>query len=125
MECKKQREIRIKENRHMFGNKLGSVEKAIRKNNVGTLVALGEDKDRAVSLAAIAGLGNVGGQEACNYLVSHLGCQEPELRMAIAQALGAIGDKHTKAFLSSQMNKETDPKVKEVMRSAMLLIKEY
>ena len=109
----------------MFGNKMSAVEKAIKKNNANALIALGENKDKEVSLAAIAGLGSIGGQEACNFLVSHLGSDEPDVRMAIAKALGTIGDKHTKAFLSSQASKETDEKVKAVMHEAMVSIKEY
>ena len=109
----------------MFGNKMSAVEKATKKGNVGSLIDLAGNKDGEVSMAAIAGLGNVGGQEASNFLVSRLGSPEPEVRIAIAHALGAIGDKHTKAFLSAQMSKETKPEVKEAMREAMVLIKEY
>ncbi len=109
----------------MFGNKMDSVEKAIKKNNAGSLIAMGGNKDKEVSLAAIAGLGCVGGQEACNYLISRLCSQEPEVRIAVAQALGAIGDKHTKAFISAQMNKETDTAVREAMGLAMSHIKSY
>jgi HEAT repeat protein len=109
----------------MFGNKMSAIEKAIKKSNAGTLIELADNKDGEVSMAAISGLGNVGGQEACNFLVSRLGNPEPAVRIAIAHALGAIGDRHTKAFLSAQMNKETAPEVKEAMRKAMMLIKEY
>jgi HEAT repeat protein len=109
----------------MFGSKISAVEKAIKKSNAGALIGLADSKDGEVCMAAIAGLGNVGGQEACNFLVSRLGNPEPEMRIAIAHSLGVIGDKHTKAFLSAQMSKETKPEVKEAMREAMMLIKEY
>ncbi|MFH1513596.1 MAG: HEAT repeat domain-containing protein [Bacillota bacterium] len=109
----------------MFGSKLSAVEKAVKKCNAGALIAMGSNKDKEVSLAAIAGLGSVGGQEACNYLISRLSSQEPEARIAAAHALGAIGDKHTKAFISAQMNKETDTAVREAMGLAMSRIKSY
>ena len=109
----------------MFGSKLGSVEKAIQKKNAGALMELGTNKDKEVSLAAIAGLGTVGGHEAANYLISRLQSAEADVRMAVAHALGAIGDIHTKAFVAAQMNKETDPQVREAMSLAMSRIKSY
>lgn len=109
----------------MFGSKMSSVEKAVKKNNPGTLMSLGDNKDREVSLAAIAGLGSIGGHEAANYLITRLQSEEPEIRLAAAQALGAIGDIHTKAFVNAQMNKETNPEVREAMSQAMAHIKSY
>ncbi len=109
----------------MFGNKMGNVEKAIKKNNAAALIGLADGKDTEVTLAAVAGLGGIGGQEACNYLISCLGNADVAIRIAAAKALGAIGDKHTKAFISAQMNKETDPQVRETMAQAMMLIKSY
>ena len=109
----------------MFGNKMNAVEKAIGKGNVNSLITLAGNGDHAVSLAAIEGLGAVGGLEASNYLVTRLTGAEADSRIAVAKALGRIADVHTKAFLSAQMIKETDPAVKEAMREAMVNIKEY
>ena len=109
----------------MFGNKTNAIEKAIKKNNVSALAALADNSDSAISLAAIEGLGTVGSLEASNFLVTRLGNADPKIRVTVAKALGKIADVHTKAFLAAQMNKETDPDVKEVMREAMMNIKEY
>lgn len=109
----------------MFGNKMNAVEKAIRKNHVPTLIELSESKDKAVSLAAIEGLGTAGGDDAAHYLVTRLQSPEPELRIAVARALGTLANKHTKAFLAAQLKKEEDPAVKEVMQREMVKIKEY
>lgn len=109
----------------MFGSKMDSVEKAIRKNNLATLISLSDNKDKEVSLAAIAGIASVGGQEASNYLISRLGSQDPEVRIAVARSLGTLGDKHTKAYVSAQLSKETDPEVREAMGQAMTHIKSY
>lgn len=109
----------------MFGSKLGAVEKAIQKNNTSALISLGENKDLEVRLAAIAGLGIVGGEEVSHFLISRLSSPEAEVRVAAAHALGALGDKHTKAFVSAQMNKETDPDIREAMGQAMMHIKSY
>jgi HEAT repeat protein len=109
----------------MFGNKMNHVEKAIAKNNVSSLIDLCGDKDKGVCLAAIAGLGSVGGDDASNYLISHLQNADPKVRIGIAQALGALGDMHTKAFVSAQLSKEENPDVKEALRKALGQIKNY
>ena len=109
----------------MFGNKMNAVEKAIRKKNANALIGLADTNDMEVHLAAIHGLGSVGGDDACNYLVSRLGSEEPEVRIAVAKALGELGDKHTKAFVTAQIAKETNPEVKEALSKAMSQIRNY
>lgn len=109
----------------MFGNKMNAVEKAIKKNHANSLITLCEDKDREVVMAALAGLASVGGDEAAHYLVTRLQSPDPELRIAVAQALGMLANKHTKAFLAAQLKKEADEKVKEALLDAMVKIKEY
>jgi HEAT repeat protein len=90
----------------MFGNNLGAVEKAVQKKNTATLMKLADSNDVAVKLAAIAGMGAVGGQDITNYLITRLQSDAPETRLAVVQSLGAIGDMHTKAFLSEQMKRK-------------------
>lgn len=109
----------------MFGNKMNAVEKAVQKKNATALIGLANGGDREVALAAVAGLGGIGGDDACNYLVSHIGSEAPEMRIAVAQALGRIGDKHTKAFVTAQIAKETNPEVREALTKAMALIRNY
>jgi HEAT repeat protein len=109
----------------MFGNKMNAVEKAIKKSNANALMGLADNSDLNVSLAAIEGLGEVGGLEASNYLVTRLYSEDVKVRVAVAKSLGKIANVHTKAFLSAQMSKETDPEAKEAMREAMVCIKEY
>ena len=109
----------------MFGNKMGAIEKAIKKNNSGALIDLAGNKDAEVSMAAIAGLGSIGDQEAVNFLISQLGNPQAEVRVAVAKAMGVIGDKHTKAFVSAQMSKETDEAVRQALTEAMSHIKNY
>jgi len=109
----------------MFGNKMKQVEKEIKKGDAAALVKLAEGGDAEVTMAAIAGLGCVGGDDACNFLISRLGNGAPQMRIAVAQALGKIGDKHTKAFVSAQLGKETDPQVREVLTQAMTQIHNY
>ena len=109
----------------MFGNKLNQVEKAIKKNHTSALIELCNNKDQDVSIAAIAGLGSVGGDDAANYLISRLQSTEPNVRIAVAHALGELGDMHTKAFVSAQLNKEEDPDVRKALSNAMSEIRSY
>ncbi len=109
----------------MFGNKMNAVEKAIKKNHVPALIELSESKEEDVSLKAIAGLGSVGGDDASHYLITRLQDPDVKVRVAVAQALGLIANKHTKAFLASQLKKEEDETVKEAILDAMVKIKEY
>lgn len=109
----------------MFGNKLAHVSKAIEKKNATKLISLCGDKDQDVCLAAIAGLGSVEGDDSSNYLVAHLQDPNPKVRIAIAKALGMLGDMHTKASVSAHMKKEEDPDVREALRKALETIKNY
>lgn len=109
----------------MFGNKMNAVEKAIRKNHIPALIELSESKEEDVSLKAIEGLGSAGGDDASHYLVTRLQDPDPKRRAAVAAALGVIANKHTKAFLASQLKKEEDETVKEALLDAMVKIKEY
>ena len=109
----------------MFGNKLGKVAKAIEKGNAKVLVDLASDNDVEVKLAAIAGLGETGGEDATNFLITQLHDNDSAIRIAVAKSLGVLGDMHTKAHVSAQMNKETNPEVREALSKAMAGIKGY
>ena len=78
----------------MFGNKMNAVEKAVRKNHIPALIELSKSKDKAVSLAAIAGLGAAGGDDAAHYLTTRLQSPETDVRIAVAKALGTLANKH-------------------------------
>ena len=56
----------------LFGNKTKQVESAIDHKKADKLIALAKDKDEAVALAAVKGLGVVGGEDAINFLVTQL-----------------------------------------------------
>jgi HEAT repeat protein len=103
----------------------GKIERAIEKKDARKLIALTESCDKDIYLAAITGLGKVGGDDAANYLTTLIQNAEPDTRIAVALALGMIGDMHTKAVLSAQLSKETEPKVREAIGAAMSGIKDY
>lgn len=104
---------------------MSKVEKAIKKNNLAALAEMAEGKDENQRFEAILGLGQIGGDGAINYLVTKLNDDSPKTRIAIAQALGVIGDPHTKAHIAAQLQKETNPEVREAISKAMSHIREY
>ena len=66
----------------LFGNKTKQVESAIDHKKADKLIALAKDKDEAVALAAVKGLGVVGGEDAINFLVTQLRHIKPEFQDA-------------------------------------------
>ena len=67
----------------LFGNKTKQVESAIDHKKADKLIALAKDKDEAVALAAVKGLGVVGGEDAINFLVTQLRHIKPEFRAVV------------------------------------------
>ncbi|MFQ9680503.1 MAG: HEAT repeat domain-containing protein [Ruthenibacterium lactatiformans] len=69
------------------------------KGKEDELVKLVHDRDKNVRLAAIAGLGRAGKDNACNVLITLLLDDDPEIRSASASALGDLGDRARIRFL--------------------------
>ena len=55
----------------------------------------------------------------------YLNDPDTEIRRAVAEALGSLGDGHAKAHLDYAMYKEDDPVTRETMHQAMISIKDY
>lgn len=109
----------------MFGNKLKKVEKAIEKGKVDKLLELILDKDEQVRLAAIDGLAQLKAEDAVNPLVTLLRDASATVRIHAAQALGAIGDPHSKAHIAHAAAVEKDESVRQAMIHAEGLLKNY
>lgn len=109
----------------LFGNKTKRVESAIAHKKPAKLVELGKDKNEAVALAAIKGLGQVGGEDAVNFLVTQLRHIKPEFRAAAATSLGQIGDPHAKAHISGVLRFEKDAATVQAMHAAMAKLADY
>ena len=60
----------LKEGEFMFGSKMSKIERAIEKKDARKLIALADSRDKDTYLAAITGLGKVGGDDAANYLTT-------------------------------------------------------
>jgi HEAT repeat protein len=108
----------------MFGNDLSKVEKLVAKKKDGELAKLTGSKDEAVRLAAIAGLGKVGGEDGYNALVTLLRSPEPQIRIAVANAMAELADPKLRAHIEHLAKNETDPKVSAALLAALAKIKE-
>lgn len=60
--------------------KLEKIEKCVQKGKEDELVKLVHDRDKNVRLAAIAGLGRAGKDNACNVLITLLLDDDPECK---------------------------------------------
>ena len=79
--------------------KLEKIEKCVQKGKEDELVKLVHDRDKNVRLAAIAGLGRAGKDNACNVLITLLLDDDPEIRSASASALGDLATRARIRFL--------------------------
>lgn len=109
----------------MFGNKMTKVARATEKNKPSVLIGLLTDKDEAVRVAAIDGLGKLKSNDAMNHLINMLHDESAEIRKHAATSLSMIGDVHSKAHISFAAEKETDPATKAAMRDALQALKDY
>ncbi len=103
----------------MFGSNLSKVEKLVAKKKDADLAKLTGSKDEAVRLAAIAGLGKVGGEVGYNTLVTLLRSPEPQIRIAVANAMAELADPKHRAHIEHLSKSETDPKVAAALLAAL------
>lgn len=108
----------------MFGSDLSKVEKLVAKKKDADLAKLTGSKDEAVRLAAIAGLGKVGGEAGYNTLVTLLRSPDPQTRIAVANAMGELADPKLRAHIEHLAKSEKDQKVAAALLSTLGKIKE-
>ena len=106
----------------MFGNDAKKIEHLVAKQKADKLSQLATGKNMQTALAAIEGLGKVGGEVAVNTLVSLLHSPDAQVRLATAKAMGEMKDPHTRMHISHQMNIEQDAGVKQAMQDALARI---
>ena len=95
--------------------KLEKIEKCVQKGKEGELVKLVHDRDKNVRLAAIAGLGRAGKDNACNVLITLLLDDDPEIR----SALGDLGDPRAHTLLMHHLGVEKDERVAAAIKDAV------
>ena len=101
-------------------SKLEKVEKAVEKGKEAALIKLAHDKDEEVKLAAIAGKGKVGRDDAFNAIVPDmLTDDDPKVRAAAALALGEMNNDHASAHLRYYLEREKDATVIEAIKKAI------
>lgn len=103
----------------MFGNPASKIEKLIAKKNDAQLAQLAQHKDEAVRLAAIAGLGKVGGEAGFNTLVALLRSPDAKTRAAVAKAAGELKDSKLRAHIEHLLKSEKDAQVIAALHEAL------
>lgn len=107
----------------MFGNSVKKVEQLKSKGKADKLAALTGDRKEDVRLAAIAALGEVGGETAVNTLVTLLLSPEDSTRLAAANAMGVMKNPRMRVNVVHQLQRETNPEVKAALEKALLSIR--
>jgi HEAT repeat protein len=103
----------------MFESKTEKINKLVEKKKAEKIIPFLNDRDGAVALAAIAGLGKAGGDDAYNALIPLLRSNNAAARAAAAQALGELGASQGRTHLSYHLAQEKDEKVREAIRGAL------
>lgn len=103
----------------MLYGETGKNRKMCSKGERGELVKLVHDRDKNVRLAAIAGLGRAGKDNACNVLITLLLDDDPEIRSASASALGDLGDPRAHTLLMHHLGVEKDERVAAAIKDAV------
>lgn len=103
----------------MFGSKINKIGKMIEKNQAEKLEKLLKDKDQAVVLAAIDGLGQCTGDTAFNALVPLILSPDAQVRVHAIKALGVMGLPKARTFLLHQKDAEKDKDVLAALEEAL------
>ena len=100
-------------------SKLEKIEKYVAGHKEEKLVKLAQDRDQAVRLAAIAGLGKVGKDDGFNLLSTLLSDGDPQLRAASTKARGELGNEHATAHLTHRLEHATEAEVAAAIKEAV------
>lgn len=100
-------------------SKVDKVHKLVEKGKEDALLKMLTDRDPAVALAAIEGLGKVGAEAAVTQLITMLHDASPAIRAACAAALGQLHDPRAQSHLSHAMEIEQDSQTKQAMIDAL------
>ena len=109
----------------IFGSKTSKIANAVKKGKGAPLVALLNDKDEAIRLAAIDGLGDIRSGENLNPLINLLHDDSAAVRTHSANALAKIGDTHAKAHLATAIREEKDAGARTAMQNAINTLKDF
>lgn len=106
-------------------SKIEKIEKYIREGKVKKLVSLSRSNDKAVRLAAIAGLGRLAENEvSLNALVSLSGDSDADIREAVAVAFGESGGSYVESQLTYCISHEKETKVLDAAKRSLTKIRE-
>ena len=100
-------------------SKLAKVEKYVNKGKEGELIKLLGEKEKEVRLAVIEGMGKIGRDDSFNRLIDLIKDPDADIRVAAANALGALRNGHASEHLRHCIEKESDEKVIAAMKEAL------
>jgi len=109
----------------IFGSKTSKIANAVKKGKGAPLVALLNDKDEAIRLAAIDGLGEIRSGENLNPLINLLQDASAAVRAHSASAMAKIGDVHAKEHLARAIGNEKDAAARAAMQNAINALKDF
>lgn len=106
-------------------SKINKIEKLVQKGKEGELLKYLRDKDKAVRLAAIDGMGKIGADDSFNALIIVLSENDEDIRLAAVKALGELKNKHADTHLRHLLETESNDKViEEIKKTLDILSKE-
>jgi len=107
-----------------FGISVEKLDQWAKKSKTAKIIPHTKSKDKTIRLAAIRALGVSGGEEAFNKLTQFLNSSDAQDRATAAEALGVLGLPQASSFLSYYIDRETDSKVLQAMKTAMTKLRQ-
>ena len=95
------------------------IEKAIAKQKFEPLKKMADGRDEALKIEAIEAMGQIAGEDSFNYLTVALRHPSVSIRTAAAKGLGVLKNPKAAAFISHQIQQETDENVRKTMQNAL------
>ncbi|MBB5265972.1 HEAT repeat protein [Catenibacillus scindens] len=103
-------------------SKLDKVQKVVHKGKVHELVKLTQDKEEEIRMAAVSGLGEVGGDDGFNALIALLESEDEEIKIAAVKALAIVNNDHAETHLRYLMEHDSNPKIQEAIRKSLSIL---
>lgn len=108
----------------MFGSTVEKIMRLGTKKKGAKIVPYLKSRDKQVRMAAIAALGQAGGEEAFDSLTYILSSAADQERIAAVHALGALGNSKAISYLMHQLKKENNPEFDEACKQSIKQLKE-
>ena len=105
-------------------SKLDKVKKYAEKGKEDKLIALANDSDKEVRIAAIHGLASIGKEDSFNALIHMMDDSDTDIKISVIEALGNSHSSYADTHLRYALAHETDAKIQDAIRKALAALKE-